>query len=40
MLKEYQSPAIDPATLEELNAFVDQRRAELRERKTRAEWRK
>jgi trimethylamine--corrinoid protein Co-methyltransferase len=40
MLKEYQPPAIDPATLEELNAFVDQRRAELRERKTRTEWRK
>ncbi len=38
MLKEYQKPALDPAIEEELNAFVDQRRAELQARKPRTEW--
>ena len=40
MLKEYQKPALDPAIEEELNAFVDQRRAELRARKPRTEWKR
>ncbi len=38
MLKDYEPPAIDPATVDELNAFVAQRRTELRDRKTRTEW--
>ncbi len=40
MLKEYQAPPLDPAIQEELSAFAEQRRAELRERKPRTEWRR
>ena len=38
MLKNYQAPALDDATAEELNAFVVQRRAEIRAGKPRTEW--
>jgi len=40
MLKEYEAPSLDPAILEELNAFAAQRRAELRERRPRTEWKR
>ena len=40
MLKEYQPPPLDPAMTEELNAFAEQRRRELRERKPRTEWKR
>lgn len=39
-LKAYQSPALDPAKAEELNAFVEHRRAEIRAGKARTEWNK
>jgi trimethylamine--corrinoid protein Co-methyltransferase len=39
MLREYEPPALDPAVLEALNAFVSQRRTEIRERQPRTEWR-
>ncbi len=38
MLKEYQAPPLDPGIKEELYAFAEQRRTELRERKPRTEW--
>ncbi|MEK6573991.1 MAG: trimethylamine methyltransferase family protein [Chloroflexota bacterium] len=37
-LKEYEQPPLDPAVAEELNAFVEQRRKEIREGKPRTEW--
>lgn len=40
MLKEYQQPPLDPAILDELNAFVEHRRAELKGRKPRTEWKR
>ncbi|MEK7325669.1 MAG: trimethylamine methyltransferase family protein, partial [Chloroflexota bacterium] len=40
MLKEYQQPPLDPAILDELNAFVEGRRAELKDRKPRTEWKR
>ena len=40
MLKDYEPPRSDPAIVEELNAFVAHRRAELKERKPRTEWRR
>ena len=40
MLKEYQAPALDEAIAEELNAFVQQRRAEIRARQPRSEWKR
>jgi trimethylamine--corrinoid protein Co-methyltransferase len=40
MLKEYEPPPLDPAIVEELNAFVAQRRAELRAGKPRSEWKR
>jgi trimethylamine--corrinoid protein Co-methyltransferase len=40
MLREYEPPALDPAIREELEAFVAHRRAELRERKPRTEWKR
>ena len=40
MLKEYEAPPLDPAIAEELNAFVTQRRGELRERRARTEWKR
>ncbi len=39
-LKEYEAPALDEAIVEELTAFAEQRRAEIRAGKTRTEWRK
>ncbi len=38
MLKEYQAPSLDAAIREELQAFVEHRRAELQARKARTEW--
>jgi trimethylamine---corrinoid protein Co-methyltransferase len=38
MLSEYQAPALDDAKREELEAFVAQRREELRSNKPRTEW--
>jgi trimethylamine--corrinoid protein Co-methyltransferase len=40
MLKEYEAPALDPAITEELSAFAEQRRAEIRAGKPRAEWKR
>ena len=37
-LKEYEQPPLDPAIAEELNAFVEQRRMEIRQGKPRTEW--
>jgi trimethylamine--corrinoid protein Co-methyltransferase len=39
MLKEYEAPHLDQAIAEELNAFVDHRRAEIQARRPRSEWR-
>ena len=39
MLKEYEPPTLDEAIAEEMQAFVAQRRNELRDRKPRTEWR-
>ena len=38
MLKEYQAPALDEAVAEELNAFVEHRRSEIRAARPRTEW--
>ncbi|MGB0388784.1 MAG: trimethylamine methyltransferase family protein [Ardenticatenaceae bacterium] len=38
MLKDYEAPPLDPAIKEELDAFVAQRRAEIRAGKPRTEW--
>ena len=38
MLKEYEAPPLDPAIHDELTAFMTQRRAEIRARKPRTEW--
>ena len=38
MLKDYQAPALDSAIQEELQAFVDQRRAEIQSGKARSNW--
>jgi trimethylamine--corrinoid protein Co-methyltransferase len=40
MLSEYQAPPLDEAIAEELNAFAESRRAELRDNKTRVEWKR
>jgi trimethylamine--corrinoid protein Co-methyltransferase len=40
MLKEYEPPPLDPAIKEELTAFIAHRRAELRDRKPRTEWKR
>ena len=40
MLQEYEQPPLDEAIAEELNAFVEQRRAELQAGKPRSEWKK
>jgi trimethylamine--corrinoid protein Co-methyltransferase len=39
-LKEYEAPALDEAIVEELGAFAEQRRAEIRAGKSRTEWRR
>jgi trimethylamine--corrinoid protein Co-methyltransferase len=38
MLKEYEPPPLDEAITEELHAFVEHRRTEIRARKPRTEW--
>jgi trimethylamine--corrinoid protein Co-methyltransferase len=38
MLKEYEAPDLDEAIVEELNAFVDHRRAEIQAGQPRSEW--
>jgi trimethylamine--corrinoid protein Co-methyltransferase len=40
MLREYEPPPLDPALREEIEAFIAQRRAEIRERRPRTEWRR
>jgi trimethylamine:corrinoid methyltransferase-like protein len=40
MLKDYETPALDEAIAEELHAFVEHRRAEIRARKPRTEWKR
>ena len=40
MLKEYEPPALDPAITEELTAFAEHRRAEIRAGKPRSEWKR
>jgi trimethylamine--corrinoid protein Co-methyltransferase len=40
MLSEYQPPALDEGIAEELNAFAESRRAEIRANKPRAEWKR
>jgi trimethylamine--corrinoid protein Co-methyltransferase len=39
-LRQYEAPPLDEAIAEELNDFVIQRRAEIRERRPQSEWRK
>jgi len=38
MLKEYEAPPLDPALAEELNAFAEHRRVEIRAGQPRTEW--
>ena len=38
MLKEYEAPPLDPAIVEELDAFVKHRRAEIGTGKPRSDW--
>jgi trimethylamine--corrinoid protein Co-methyltransferase len=38
LLKAYEAPPLDEAIADELNAFVEQRRAELQAGKPRSEW--
>ena len=40
MLKDYETPTLDEAIAEELYAFVEHRRAEIRARKPRTEWKR
>jgi trimethylamine--corrinoid protein Co-methyltransferase len=40
MLNNYEPPALDEAIAEELNAFVEHRRAEIQAGKPRSEWKK
>jgi len=40
MLKAYEPPSLDPAIAEELNDFVEHRRAEIRAGKPRSEWKR
>ncbi|MCB0171015.1 MAG: trimethylamine methyltransferase family protein [Anaerolineae bacterium] len=40
MLRNYEAPPLDEAIAEELNAFVDHRRAEIRAGQPRSEWKK
>lgn len=40
MLKQYEAPPLDEAIAEELNAFAEQRRAEIRGGKPRSEWKR
>ena len=40
MLKDYEAPPLDEAIAEELNDFVNYRRAEIQTNKPRTEWRK
>jgi trimethylamine--corrinoid protein Co-methyltransferase len=40
MLSEYQPPALDEGIAEELNAFAETRRAEIRANKPRTEWKR
>ena len=39
-LKDYKAPSLDEAIAEELQAFVDHRRAEIQAKKPRTEWRR
>ena len=38
MLKDYEKPSMDDSLLEELNAFVEQRRAEIQSGRPRSDW--
>jgi trimethylamine--corrinoid protein Co-methyltransferase len=40
MLREYQPPPLDEGIAEELNAFAETRRAEIRDNRPRTEWRR
>jgi trimethylamine--corrinoid protein Co-methyltransferase len=40
MLSQYEAPALDEAISEELHAFATQRRAEIRDKKPRTEWKR
>ena len=40
MLSEYQPPPLDEAIAEELNAFAESRRAEIRDNRPRIEWKR
>src|SRR5258706_3735686 len=40
MLKEYEPPPLDPGIQEELSAFAEHRRAEIRARQPRTEWKR
>jgi trimethylamine--corrinoid protein Co-methyltransferase len=40
MLKEYEAPPLDPGIAEELHAFAEHRRGEIRSGKPRSEWRR
>ena len=38
MLKDYEKPSMEDSVLEELNAFVEQRRAEIQSNSPRSDW--
>jgi trimethylamine--corrinoid protein Co-methyltransferase len=40
MLKEYEPPPLDPGIKEELSTFAEHRRAEIRARQPRTEWKR
>jgi hypothetical protein len=40
MLSEYQAPALDEGIAEELHAFAESRRAEIRANRPRTEWKR
>ena len=39
-LRDYETPALDPATREELEVFATRRRTEIRERRPHSDWQK
>jgi trimethylamine:corrinoid methyltransferase-like protein len=40
MLRDYEPPSLDAAVAEELHAFVERRRSELRAGRARSDWKR